>query len=225
MKLSYRFLAVVVGAAILGSCASTPKPAAPAPAATPAATATAPSPDAELQKAKDLKALDEQFGLDKQVPAAYEQGVTALNAGQVAMGKDNAAAKAQLDQAISAFQQVYDTGFPVLVADREQEVATAKKNALAAKADKAVPDQFQKAQSLETQAADKKSAKAYKDAYDLLGAARDAYTATVDAANKKRIAAEAALKKADAQIEQTKTEVDAMQKNLDAANSQSAGGQ
>ncbi len=224
MKLSYRFLALVVGAAILASCASTPKPAASAPAATPA-VATTPSPDAELQKAKDLKALDEQFGLDKQVPTAFDQGVTALNAGQGAMGKDNASAKAQLDQAISAFQQVYDTGFPVLVADREQEVAAAKKNALAAKADKAVPDQFQKAESLESQAADKKSAKAYKDAYDLLGEARDAYTATVDAANKKRVAAEAALKKADAQIEQTKTEVDAMQKNLDAANNQSGGGQ
>ncbi|WP_455381380.1 hypothetical protein, partial [Salinispira pacifica] len=150
MKLSYRFLVVAVGAVILASCASTP---APAPQTAPTA-ATVPAPDQELQRAKDLKAQVEQYGLDKQVPAAYQRGVAALDAGQGAMGTDNATAKTKLDEAIAAFEEVYNTGFPVLVADREQEVAKAKQEALAAKADKAVPDQFQQAADIEKQAAE-----------------------------------------------------------------------
>lgn len=216
------FLAVLAGAVILASCASTPKPA---PQSQSASTQTVAAPDAELQHAKDLKAQDEQYGLDKQVPAAYERGVAALTAGQEAMGTDNATAKTKLDEAVAAFQEVYDTGMPVLVADREQEMAKAKQEALAAKADKAVPDQFQQAQSLEQQATEKKNAKAYTDAYDLLPKARAAYLAAADAAKKKRLVAEQALKNADAQIEQTKSTVGEMQKNLDAEKSQSGGGQ
>ncbi len=219
MKLSYRFLAVFAGAVILASCASAPKPAPQT------QTQTAAAPDAELQHAKDLKAQDEKYGLDKQVPAAYERGVAALTAGQEAMGTDNATAKTKLDEAIAAFQEVYDTGMPVLVADREQEMAKAKQQALDAKANNAVPDQFQQAQSLEQQATEKKNAKAYTEAYDLLPKARAAYLAAADAAKKKRLVAEQALKNADAQIEQTKSTVGEMQKNLDAEKSQSGGGQ
>ncbi|WP_455383678.1 hypothetical protein, partial [Salinispira pacifica] len=75
------------------------------------------------------------------------------------------------------------------------------------------------------QAAEKKQAKDYKAAYELLPQARQKYLAAADAARAKRLAAEQALKDADAQIKQTESTVGEMQKNLDAENGQSGGGQ
>jgi chromosome segregation ATPase len=225
MKLSYRFLWVFAGAVLLASCASAPKPVPQAPAPEPQASAPTPqvaAPTAELQQAKALKAQIDKYGLNSQVPDEYQKGVTALTAGENAIGTDNATAKTRLDEAIASFKAVEQAGFPKVVQGREQQVAQAKSEARAAKADVAVPDTYNQAVSYEKQAADKKSSGAYADAYDLLGKALDQYGKATEMAKQQRAAAEAALKDANDQIDQTKQQVETLQKDLQAVQSGSS---
>ncbi len=215
---------MVAGAVILASCATAPKPApastAPAPAPAPQATAAVPSElTAKLNQAKQMKSEIDQYGLASQAPGAYQQGSAALTAGEQAMGTDNATAGAKLDESIADFKKVIDAGMALLKA-REQQVATAKSAALAAKADRAVPDQYSKAQSLEQQAAQKQSAGDYAAAYGLLGQAIDAYNQATSMANEQRAEAAQALKDASSQIDQTKSKIETLQQGLKADEAQ-----
>lgn len=224
MKIWLQFLGVAAGLALLGACATTPKPAPAAPAPQQqtqpqpqqASAPQAPSPDAELKQAKDLKAEIDQYQLSSQSPDTYKAGVAALSDGTQAMGSDNAAAKTKLDEAIADFQRVLDSGFTVLLQQEQQKVASAKTSAQAAKADKAAPDEFAKAQDLEKQAQQKQAAGANADAYTLLAQAVDQYNQAASVAAKKRDAAQAAVDQADSQIDQTKTKVQSLQQGLQA---------
>jgi len=225
MKHSYRLLWVLAGGILLASCASAPKPMASAPTPTPTPTATTPAPaatpqvpapDTELQQATELKAQIDKYGLGSQLPDAYQQGVDALAAGKSAMGTDNATAKTKLDEAIASFKKVEETGFPKIVQAREAEVSTSRDKALAAKADVASAAVFGQAESSSRQAQAKKSSGDFASAYDLYGQALDQYQRSTDQANQKRIAAEQALKQANDQLDMTKSEVGAIQKDLQA---------
>jgi len=223
MNLTRQLLVMVAGAVVLASCATAPKPApaSTAPAPAPQAIAAVPSDlTAELNQAKQMKAEIDQYGLGTQVPDAYQQGSAALTAGEQAMGTDNATAKAKLDESIASFKKVIDTGFPALIQAREKQLASAKSAALAAKADRAVPDQFGKAQGLEKQAAEKQSAGDYAGADDLLGQAVDAYNQATSAANEQRAEAAQALKDAGTQIDQTKSKIETLQQGLKADQAQ-----
>jgi len=228
------YIAAVAAMIILASCASAPKPVASSvPSPTPAAqqpagqapVAATPAPTAQLKRAQELQAEDQQYGLDKRVPDAYAQGVNALNAGQAAMGSDNATAATKLNEAITDFQTVYDTGFASLAAERQADAVNARKMALAAKADKAVPGQFSKAEALMVHAQQRQSAGSSRDAYDLYTHARDLYLAAAQSADASRAAAEQALAAANRQLDQTKAQVETIQQSLTSSTGSGAGGQ
>ncbi len=211
---------MVAGAVVLASCATAPKPAPQTAAPAPQAQATVPADlTAKLNQAKQMKAEIDQYGLASQVPDAYQQGSAALTAGEQALGTDNATARTKLDESIADFNKVLDAG-KALLQTRQQQVASAKAAALAAKADRAVPDQYANAQSLEQQAAQKQSAGDYAAAYGLLGQAIDAYNQATSAANEKRAEAAQALKDAGTQIDQTKSKIETLQQGLKADEAQ-----
>lgn len=221
MNLSRRLLIAVAGAAVLASCATTPKPATPATTPAPAAT-SAPSQTkipaalaAELTKAKQMKAEIDQNLPSDQRPAVYREGASDLSAGEQAIGTDNATAKAQLDVAIADFQKVIDEG-QALYRSREQQVAKAREAALAAKADRAVPDQWSNAQSLERQAAREESSGQYLTAYGLLGQSIDGYDQATESADRLQAEAQRALRASAAQIGQTKSGIEMLQQGLTA---------
>jgi len=222
MNLTRQLLVMVAGAVILASCATAPKPApaSTAPAPTPQATAAVPAElTAKLNQAKEMKSEIDQYGLASQAPDAYQQGSAALTAGEQALGTDNATAGTKLDESIVDFKKVLDVGMGLLK-QREQQAASAKAAALAAKADRAVPDQYAKAQSLEQQAAQKQSAGDYAAAYGLFGQAIDAYNQATSMANEQRAEAAQALKDAGSQIDQTKSKIETLQQGLKADEAQ-----
>src|SRR5512135_1265522 len=104
-------LAVLAGALVLVvSCASTPpqKPAEPAPEQPKEQPkeqpqAAVPAPDAELAQAKELKQKVDDWGLGDYDPQEYDAANKALQAGEDAYGKDNAASKKSLDSAITGY--------------------------------------------------------------------------------------------------------------------------
>lgn len=220
--------AVLVISTVIVSCASAPaaKPAeeqsAPVastapeaqPAAQPAPEKQIPAPDAELAKARDLKGEIDKYGLSDQAPDAYQKGTAALSAAEASMGKDNAAAKTQLDEAIADFDQVEKAGFPAVTKERQAKVAGARQDATAIKADVAAAETFKKAEQLEQQANQKAAAGDYASALDLLGQSLDQYQAAVAETKQKRQVAEAALQAANDQLDQTKSQVDTLQQDL-----------
>ncbi len=221
MKLSVPIFLAGAFLAVLASCATTPKPATqsttPAPqaqSAAPPAAAQPSSPAAKLKQAQDLKALIDQYNLASQAADTYQAGSAALLAGQQAMGSDNATANAKLDEAIGDFNRVIQSGFPPLIQARQQQVDKAKAAALAVKADTAVPDQYNQAVALEQQAAQKQSSGDYAGAYELLAQALDAYNNAANSATQQRAQALQALSAANAQIDQTTTQAQALQKSL-----------
>lgn len=211
------FVLAVAGAALLASCATTPKPAATAttpsaPATT--APATVPGPAAQLEQAKNLKAEIDKYNLSNAAPDSYSQGNADLTAGESAYGKDNALATSKLNDAIAAYQKVLSAGFPPLLKEERAKVDQAKGAALAAKADRATPMTYNDAASLEQQAAQKESAGDYAGAYDLLAQALAKYQQALAETQAKRAAAEQALQQAGKQLDQSKASIETMQQGL-----------
>lgn len=234
------FPVLLVGAMLLASCATTPKPTAattapatqPAPAAQPTPKSQVPAPTAELQKAKSMKAEIDQYQLGPLVPDAYKLGNEDLTAGEQAIGTDNATAKNKLDAAVAAYQQVFDTGIPIGLKQEAAMVAKARDAADAVKADKAVPDLYQQAVQFQQQAEAKQKANSPAEAYSLYQQAASTFAKAEASAKQKRADAEAALKQAESQIGQAKSQIETTQKNLESslssessANSGTGGGQ
>ncbi len=171
-----------------------------------------------------MKQQIDQYQLGPLVPDAYKQGSEELAAGENAMGTDNATAKTKLDAAIADFQKVIDTGVPIGLKREADRVAQAKSAADAAKADKAAPDLYQQAEQLQQQAEAKQKANSPAEAYALYQQAADTYAKAEAAAKQRRTEAEAALKQADAQLGQAKSQVETIQKNLESSTSGQNGG-
>ena len=237
MNTTRRFSVAVACAVLLASCATTPKtstattasaptttkaattsapPPAPLPAAAPKSTTTIPNAlSAEIAKAKQMKAEIAQNLPNGQTPAAYTEGSAALAAAENAVGTDNTTAKTQADIATADFQRVIAQGQALYQARMKQD-ARAKATAAAARADRAVPDQWNEAVSLEQQAAAQESADRYLSAYDLLGQAIDAYDGAATTAKELRAAAQQAIAGADNQIGESKSQIAMIQQSLNA---------
>jgi hypothetical protein len=173
MRKALLIVLATVALLVAASCKSTPPveqpvpPAQPAQPVQPAQPAAVPLPEAELAKAKDLKAKVDQYQLGSLAQPEYAAAEKDLKAGQDAYGKDNAASKASLDKAASGYQAVLVKAGPLYLAPFADKAAAAKKSADDLKASVAVKDEYAKAKAVYDKAV------AEKNANDLAGASRD----------------------------------------------------
>jgi len=214
---NYLFVLVAVGAGLLASCATTPKPTPATTPTTPPQAATqpaVPAPSAELSRAKELKAQIAKYNLSNDAPDAYKQGDADLSAGQAAYGSDNATAKTKLDSAIASFEKVLSTGFPIALKSEGAKVDAAQKAALAVKADRAAKSTYDDATSLAAQAQQKQASGVNTVAYDLLDQALAKFQQAEQEAAAARASAQQSINQADTALNQSKTTIEGMQQGL-----------
>lgn len=194
--------AVLAAALFLAvSCASTPpeKPKEPEtpPVKVEPVKPTVAAPEAELAKAKALKARADSYDLGDIVPVEYAAAKKDLEAGEAAYGKDNAASKESLDKAIDGFTTVIAKGGGLLVDKIQQRSSASKKKADDIKANVAAKDEYGKALAVYNQALQDKAAGNLEKAGNGFAEADQMFTAVYETARAKRENALEIMKEAE----------------------------
>ena len=174
-----------------------------------------PAPEAELAKAKELKARADKYGLADYAPAEYAAATKDLAAGEAAYGKDNTASKASLDKAISGFTAVIAKGGGMLVEKIQAESTAARQAAEDIKADVAVKDEFAAALEVHNRALKEKAAGDLEKAGADFAQARDMFDAVYETAYAKREAALKAIQQTDEALAESEQKAADAQEALD----------
>jgi hypothetical protein len=214
-------LLLVAAVVLLASCATKPAPEQPAQPAQPAVqpkppVATVALPEKEYAEAKSLKARVDQNGLGEFVPEDYKQAEARLQEGEAAYNKDNAKAKASLDQAIAAYNTVISKGFPLKTDKSRKDVEVVKANADGLKAPVAMKDDYAAALAKYNDALAAQKAGDYEKAIGLFAEAKPMFEQVVAKTQEKKATAEAALQAAQnsqADSEQKAKDADAQIKS------------
>lgn len=193
------FVALVAAVSVIvASCASAPaKPVETNPPVAAPEAPAAPLPEAELAKAKELQQKADAYRLGDYAPEDYATATSSLKAGQDAYGKDNAASKKSLDQAIASFNTVIDKGGAAYLAKARGEADSARKAADDLKAAVAVKDDYAKAQASYDKAGTEGGAGDLGAAGTDYAAARDGFNAAAATAQEKKDRATRALDQTD----------------------------
>ena len=204
------FVALVAAVSVIvASCASAPAKPVETPVVTPE-TPAPPLPEAELSKAKELQQKADAYHLGDYAPEDYATATSSLKAGQDAYGKDNAASKKSLDQAVASFTIVIDKGGAAYLAKAKGEADTSRKAADDLKASVAVKDDYAKAQDAYDKAGTEGAAGDLGAAGTDYASARDGFNAAAASAQQKKDRATRALDETDqAMTASEKTAADA----------------
>jgi len=153
-------------------------------------------PEKELAEAKSLKARVDQNGLAEYAPDDYKKAEASFQEGQGAYNKDNAKAKASLDQAIAAYNTVLSKGFPLKTDKYRKEAEAVKAKADGIKAAVAVKTEYAAALAKYDEALAAQKAGQYEKAIGLFPEAGKMFDSAFVLAQQKKTAAEAALQTA-----------------------------
>jgi tetratricopeptide (TPR) repeat protein len=214
-------LLLVAAIVLLASCATKPAPEQPAQPAQPKpepkqTVATVALPEKEYAEAKSLKARVDQNGLGEFVPEEYKQAEAKLQEAEGTYNKDNAKAKASLDQAVAAYNTVISKGFPLKTDKSRKDVEAVKANADNLKAPVAMKSEYAAALARYNQALAAQKAGDYERAIDLFGQAKIMFDQVAVKTQEKKATAEAALQAAQnsqADSEQKGNDADAQLKS------------
>ena len=192
-----RTLVALLGALLLAGCASAPvEEPAPAPAPAPAvaaAPAPIPAPEKELADAKALQAQVVKAGLDKVAADDFAAAESRFKEGEAEYGKDNAKAKTALDQAIAGYGKVIELGYPKLVQSRKTPAEKVRAEAVALKAQVAIPQEYAAAEAVYQQAGTAASAGDYERAATGYTEAHRLFEQVAATAARKKRSAETAM--------------------------------
>ncbi len=204
------FQAILLGGlALVVSCAS-------APTGKPGEEAAQALPEAELARAKDLNQRIDNLGLGDYARTEYTAGLKSLKTGEDAYGKDNAASKRSLDDAIGAFTAVIAKGGPLYLGKAREQTLSSKKAADDAKAAVAVKDDYAKASQSYDRAEKDSAAGDIESAAKGYASARDLFSAAAARALQKRAKAQQALRDADTALSASEQKAADSQKSLQA---------
>ena len=215
MKNAFVFALFAAVSLAVVSCASTPaKPPETPPAKPPETpkpeTPAAPLPEAELKQAKDLQQKADAYHLGDYAPDEYAAGTNSLKAGEDAYGKDNAASKKSLDDAIASFTTVIDKGGTAYVGKARDEADASRKSADDLKASVAVKDDYATAKDTYDKAGQEAASGDIGAAGTDYGSARDQFTAVAATAQEKKDRATRAMDEtSQAMTDSEKTAADA----------------
>jgi hypothetical protein len=208
MKKAFVFALAAAVSLIVASCASAPtKPPETPPVETPA-------PEAELAKAKELQQKADAYHLGDFAPEDYAAGTNALKAGEDSYGKDNAASKKSLDQAVASFTTVIDKGGKAYLAKAKGEADSSKKAADDLKASVAVKDDYGKAQDAYDKARTEGDAGDIGAAGTDYASARDLFNAAAASAQEKKDRATRAIDETDKAMTASEKHAEDAQKSL-----------
>ncbi len=215
MKKTLFWAALAAALLFAASCKSAP-PAAPEPEpqVEPAKPAVA-APEAELAKAKELKARADKYGLAEYAPDEYAAASRDLAAGEAAYGKDNEAAKASLAKSIDGFNAVIAKGGAKLVERLQADATAAKKAAEDIKAPVAVKDQYADALEVYNRAVKEKASGDLEKAGTDFAQAADLFDAAYQEARQKREQALKAIQETDDALAQSEQKAADAQETLD----------
>jgi hypothetical protein len=215
MKKTLFWAALAAALLFAASCKSAPPVTPePEPQVEPEKPAVA-APAAELAKAKELKARADTYGLADYAPEEYAAASKDLSAGEAAYGKDNAAAKASLDKAITGFNAVISKGGAALVERIRADATAAKKAADDIKAPVAVKDEYAAALEVYNRAEKEKAAGDMEKAGADFAEARDLFDAAYQSAREKREQALKAIQETDEALVQSEQKAVEAQETLD----------
>ena len=217
LPLTFMILGLVSLAGLLLSC-TTPPPAAPAPPQPPAVEKKVPPlPEAEYVRAKELKGKVEKYQLGALVPEAFQSAEKSFQEGEAAYKQDNEKAKSSLDQAIAAYRQVIEKGFPLLADRKKAETEAVKDQADSIKANVAVKEDYDKAKALYDQALQERKAGAFEKALELLAQAKDLFADAYAKAKAKKDRAEESLRASQEGLKQVEAQAAEAEKELQQA--------
>jgi hypothetical protein len=227
MKKALLWVALAAALVLAVSCKSTPpeQPAPEQPVQVEPAKPTVPAPEAELAKAKELKARADKYNLAEYAPDEYAAAVKDLAAGEAAYGKDNAAAKASLDKAISGFTAVINKGGGALVDRIQAESTAAKKAADDVKAPVAVKDDYAQALVVYNRAIAERAAGDLEKAGSDFAQARDMFDAAYQEARSLREKALQAIQATDQALATSEQIAESAEQTLAEEGFPAAGGQ
>ena len=152
----------------------------------------------KFEAPKELQEKADRHGLGDYAPDEYAAAEKNLAAGQETYGKDNAASKKSLDQAIAGFTMVIDKGGALYLGKLQDQAAASKKAADELKADVAVKDDYASAAAVYTRAIREKGAKDIDSAAADFTQATELFDTVAEKAKQKKAAAEAAMSATDA---------------------------
>jgi len=173
-------------------------------------------PEKEYAEAKSLKARVDQNGLAEYAPDEYKKAEAIFKDAEAAYNKDNAKAKAALDQSIAAYNAVISKGFPLKTDEHRKGAETAKAAADGLKAAVAVKSEYAVALARYDEALAAQKAGQYEKAIGLFDEAGRMFDSVAVVAQQKKVAAEAALLAAQSsqlQAEQKAQQADAQLKS------------
>jgi hypothetical protein len=183
---------------LVASCAGAPKPPETPPPETPTPEAPAVAlPEAELAKAKELQQTVDTYKLGDYAPEDYATATSSLKAGQDTYGKDNAASKKSLDQAVTSFTAVIDKGGPAYLGKARDEADASRKTADDIKASVAVKDDYAKAAETYDRAGKEGDARDFGAAGKDYAEARDLFNEAAASAQQKKDRATRAMDETD----------------------------
>jgi len=224
MKKTIRWAVFFAALVLAVSCATTPPQK---PVEQPTVTPETPKgalPEAELAKAKELQEKADRHGLGDYAPDEYAAAVKNLAAGEETYGKDNAASKKSLDQAIDGFTAVIDKGGALYLGKLQDQSAVSKKAADELKADVAVKDDYAIAAAVYTRAIQEKGAKDIDSAAADFAQATELFDAVAERAKEKKAAADSAMNATDASEANAKQTATNAEKTLDTEGFTAEGG-
>jgi colicin import membrane protein len=167
------------------------------------------NPDAERDQAESLQQKVDKYGLGNYDKDDYQAAGQALQAGQDAYGKDNAASKKSFLAAVDGYNAVLAKGGPLFLADAQKSADAARKAADDLKASVAVKDDYGKADAVYQRALEEKDAGDIENASKDFADAQAQFTAVAEVAQQKKDAATKAVQEAQqdaATSEQTATD-------------------
>ena len=227
-------LPLLASALLFYSCAgappATPPPEAPPPVAAPApapevkpeptpppAAPVVAAPEAELAKAKELRAYILANGLDSLAPAPFKQAEERYAAAEKALGSDNEAAKKHLDAAVPLYEKTIADGFGAKIGQKRVEAVSARAKADAEKAKVAAKEPYGTADAAFSKATSDAAGKRYPEAIAAYEESTKRYLEAASLAAERRAAARAALDSADATIKSTEERINVIDEEMKTA--------
>jgi hypothetical protein len=174
-----------------------------------------PAPEEELAKAKELRDLILEYGLDKAAAEEFDSAENHFKEGESAYGKDNDAAKASLEEAIEGYRAVIRAGYEEISRKLKNDVEAIKKEADDLKASVALPEEYETADGAYKKALDREKAEEYETALAGYSLAISLFRNVRDRSLEKKLRAEKSLEEAKAgiaDVEETAKEIEEEEK-------------
>lgn len=170
-------------------------------------TIQAERPETEYNQAKTLRTLISKYSLNNYAETDFDDAETNFTNGESNYEKDNEASKSALYKAIAKYNVVIETGFPLLIEDKKEDVDPVKEDSEKLKAHNASPENYQNALSVYNQALEEKEAGNYEKSVELMEQAKTLFDELYSEVVQKRDRAQAQLDALNQSLENAEQQV------------------